>query len=148
MQTGGYTPWSCVTWSTAFSSGATDIKRTWTCWHKSRGEPQRWSEGWSTPPVCRSHSCEDRLGELGTSCCEVCASPPSAILSKEHTLIQMNWGAFVLPPSNSRCKNPSTYFPLGSVLWSVAEHTKGNQDKHHSERWLPPVQVSRNLCHV
>ena len=38
------------TWSTASSSGAPNIRRTWTCWNGSRGGPQRWSEGWSTSP--------------------------------------------------------------------------------------------------
>jgi len=39
------------TWSTASSSGAPNIRRTWMCWSSSRGGPQRWSEGWSTSPT-------------------------------------------------------------------------------------------------
>ena len=37
-------------WSTASSSGALNT-RTWSCSGRSRGGPQRWSEGWNTSPV-------------------------------------------------------------------------------------------------
>lgn len=33
------------------SQGDPSIKKTGTCWKESRGEPQRWSEGHSTPVV-------------------------------------------------------------------------------------------------
>jgi len=39
------------TWSTASSSGALNIRRTWNCWSGSRGGPRRSSEGRSTSPV-------------------------------------------------------------------------------------------------
>ena len=36
---------------TVFSSGATNIRRTWTCWSESGGGPQRGSQGWSSSPM-------------------------------------------------------------------------------------------------
>ena len=36
--------------STVYSSGAPNTRRTWSCWSRSRGGPQRSSEGWSTSP--------------------------------------------------------------------------------------------------
>jgi len=39
------------TWTTAFSSGAPNIRRMWMCWSGSRGGPRRWSEDWSTSPM-------------------------------------------------------------------------------------------------
>ena len=39
------------TWSTVSSSGASNTRRTQSCWSRSRGGPQRWSEVWSTSPV-------------------------------------------------------------------------------------------------
>jgi len=38
------------------SSGALSTGKTWTCWRRSRGGPQKWSEH-----LC----CEERLSELG-----------------------------------------------------------------------------------
>ena len=36
---------------TATSSGAPSTRRTWICWSRSGGGPQKWSEGWSTSPL-------------------------------------------------------------------------------------------------
>ena len=43
--------WSDLTWSSASSSGAPSTRRTWSCWSRSRGGPQRSSKGWSTSPM-------------------------------------------------------------------------------------------------
>ena len=43
--------WCDSTWSPASSSGALSTGKTWTCWSRSRGRPQKWSEGWSTSAV-------------------------------------------------------------------------------------------------
>ena len=50
--------WWDLIWSTASSSGALSTGKTWTCWSRSRGGSQKWSEGWNT-------SYEERLRELG-----------------------------------------------------------------------------------
>ena len=43
--------WWEPTWSSASRSGALSTGKTWTCWSRSRGEPQKWSEGWNTSPI-------------------------------------------------------------------------------------------------
>ena len=48
------------TWSPVSSSGALSTGKAWSCWSKSRKEPQKWSEGWSTSPMrtgCESWGC-------------------------------------------------------------------------------------------
>ena len=43
--------WWELTWSLASSSGALSTGKTWTCWSRSRGGPQKWSEGWNISPM-------------------------------------------------------------------------------------------------
>ena len=38
-------------WGTASIAGAPSTKKTWSCWSRSRGGPQRWSQDWSTSAV-------------------------------------------------------------------------------------------------
>ena len=55
------TSWWDPTWSPASSSGALSTRRTWTCWTRSRGGPQKWSEGWSISPARRK---AERVGAI------------------------------------------------------------------------------------
>jgi len=42
-----------LTWSPASSSGALSTGNTWSCWSRSKEEPQKWSKGWSTSPLMK-----------------------------------------------------------------------------------------------
>jgi len=43
--------WWDPTWSPASSSGAVSTAKTWMCWSRSRGRPQKWSQGWIISPT-------------------------------------------------------------------------------------------------
>lgn len=38
-------------WRSVFNFGSSSMKKTWTCWRRSKGEPARWSLGWCTSPM-------------------------------------------------------------------------------------------------
>ena len=47
-------------WSVVSRSGVPSVRKTGSCWRRSRGGLQRWSEGWSTSPTYK-----DRMRGLG-----------------------------------------------------------------------------------
>jgi len=65
--------WWAPTWSPASSSGALSTGKTWSCCSRSRGGPQKRSEGWSTSPVKKgweSWGCSAwRREAAGRPCC-------------------------------------------------------------------------------
>ena len=114
--------WWGLTWSTVSRCGVLSTGEMWTCWSASRGEPQRWSQGWNT-----SHGITESQGWKGPT------RPSSPTILPSVLLPQATKPCLLAPHPDTSWTLPRTATP--PPPWA-----------EHSSAWPFSKRKSFSLC--